>query len=215
MIAKLKGIVDFIGEDYLILDVNGVGYRVFAASRTLANLPAVGAEMALYIETNVREDHIHLYGFASAGDLEIFRLLQSVQGVGAKVALGIQTVLSPDELQLAVAAQDKAMVARANGVGPKLAGRIVMELKDKVAAMAVAQASSGTPLPAHTSAAGKAVAAAGDGQMSTDFADAVSALVNLGYRPVDAHAAVAAAKKEQGDDASLDTLIRVGLKNLS
>ncbi len=212
MIASLKGIIDYIGEDFVIVDVNGVGYKVFASARTLGNLPGVEEPVVLFIETHVREDHIHLYGFSSQAGIDIFRILLSVQGVGAKVALAIQAILTPDELQAAIACQDKAMIARANGVGPKLAGRIVMELKDKVAAMAVASASH-DPMPHHTSSKGDTLNP--EMPVSTYFADAVSALVNLGYRPTDAHAAVAQARKDEGEDASLDTLIRVGLQNLS
>src|SRR5580704_11982203 len=138
MIGKLKGIIDSVEEEALILDVNGVGYLVSASARTLRAIPAVGAPAELLIETYVREDAIRLYGFFTAGEREWFRLLQSVQGVGAKVALGILGALSAEALSTAVARQDKAMMARAPGVGPKLAARLVLELKDKAPAFAVA-----------------------------------------------------------------------------
>jgi Holliday junction DNA helicase RuvA len=206
LIAKLKGLIDTIGENHLILDVNGVGYRVFASSRTLGLLGGVGEAISLHIETNIKEDHFHLYGFLDEADLKVFRLLQTVQGVGAKVALGIQTVLSPEELQSAIVMQDKAMVSRANGVGPKLALRIVNELKDKVAQLAVSAA--GMSMPSHAGATAKTPA-------NTNIADAVSALSNLGYRPTDAHTAVVKANVELGEDAKLDDLVRLGLKELT
>jgi len=131
MIGKLKGIVDTIGEDFAILDVQGVGYVVFCSGRTLQKLPRLGEPAAMAIETQMREDSIRLYGFISDAEREWFRLLQSVQGVGAKVALAIQTVLDSSELAFAIARQDKAAIARAPGVGPKLAARIIAELKDK------------------------------------------------------------------------------------
>ncbi len=206
MIAKLKGLIDTISEDHLILDVNGVGYRVFASSRTLGLLGGVGEAVSLHIETNIKEDHFHLYGFLEEADLKVFRLLKTVQGVGAKVALGIQTVLSPEELQSAIVMQDKAMVSRANGVGPKLALRIVNELKDKVAQLAVSAA--GMTMPAHSTPSTSE-------PTNTDIADAVSALSNLGYRPTDAHSAVIKANAELGGDGSLDELVRHGLKELT
>ena len=138
MIGKLKGVVDSVEEEGLILDVNGVGYLVSASTRTLGAIPAVGATAELLIETHVREDAIRLFGFLTAGERDWFRLLQSVQGVGAKVALGILGALSAEALSTAVARQDKAMMARAPGVGPKLAARLVLELKDKAPAMSVA-----------------------------------------------------------------------------
>ncbi len=204
MIARLKGLVDWVGEDSAIIDVGGVGYLVFCSARTLSAMPAVGEATALEIETHVREDHIHLFGFATLSERDWFRLLTTVQGVGARVGLAILSVLSPEEAAQAIAAQDKALVARANGVGPKLAARIVSELKDKVGGMALgpvaaAGAASGAP----------AQVAAGAGTE-----DAVSALVNLGYSRSDAFGAVAKAVKALGPDAGTAALIRDALREL-
>ncbi|MBE9557221.1 MAG: Holliday junction branch migration protein RuvA [Proteobacteria bacterium] len=202
MIARLTGILEPLGEDRAIVDVGGVGYMVFCSGRTLGQLPADGSTVQLHIETHVREDHIHLYGFAELGELEWFRLLTTVQGVGAKVALAILTVLGPDDLLQAVAAADKVAVSRANGVGPKLAARIVSELKDKVGGIALGAAAAirvaGTP------------AAAGGVDV-----DAVSALVNLGYGRSEAFGAVARASGRLGEEAPLGDLIRAGLEELS
>lgn len=200
MFAKLRGAVDTIGEDTVILDVGGVGYLVHASTRTLSQLPPVGQTMSLFIETQVREDAITLFGFAKQEDQRWFKLLTSVQGVGARLALSILSALTPAELSAAVAHQDKAAVARANGVGPKLAQRIVIELKDKV----------GTILPDFevTPVAGSA----GAPSAGSLLADAVSALVNLGYRPAEASAAVSTAKGKVGEGASLDALIKAALK---
>ena len=199
MFAKLRGAVDTIGEDTVIIDVNGVGYLVHASSRTLSQLPPVGQTMSLFIETQVREDAITLFGFAKQEDQRWFKLLTSVQGVGARLALSILSALSPAELSAAVAHQDKAAVARANGVGPKLAQRIVIELKDKVGAI----------LPDFEVAPAAKGGAASAGSV---LADAVSALVNLGYRPAEASTAVSVAKGKVGEDASLDALIKASLK---
>lgn len=200
MFAKLRGAVDSIGEDTVIIDVGGVGYLVHASTRTLSQLPPVGQTMSLFIETQVREDAITLFGFAKQEDQRWFKLLTSVQGVGARLALSILSALSPAELSAAVAHQDKAAVSRANGVGPKLAQRIVIELKDKVGAI----------LPDFEVApAGGGGGAASAGSL---LADAVSALVNLGYRPAEASAAVSTAKGKVGEDASLDALIKTALK---
>lgn len=200
MIAKLRGRLDSVGDDWLVVDVGGVGYLVFASARTLSAAPPMGGDLDLFIETHVREDHIHLYGFASGRERDLFRLLLTVQGVGAKVALAILSILEPDALETAIAAQDKAAIAQASGVGPKLAGRIVNELKDKVAAAALA------------GAARPALAAVAGGDMA---GDAVSALVNLGYRPSEAHGAVATAANDLGADADVAALIRAGLKELA
>ena len=199
MFAKLRGAVDTIGEDSVIIDVNGVGYLVHASGRTLSQLPPVGQTMTLFIETQVREDAITLFGFAKQEDQRWFKLLTSVQGVGARLALSILSALSPAELSAAVAHQDKAAVARANGVGPKLAQRIVIELKDKV----------GTILPDFEVAPAAKGGAASAGSI---LADAGSALVNLGYRPAEASTAVSVAKGKVGDDAALDALIKASLK---
>ena len=174
MIGKLKGIIDSYGEDFVILDVQGVGYVVQCSSRTLQKLPQVGEAASLSIETHVREDAIRLYGFASDGERDWFRLLQSVQGVGAKVALAILGIMAPNELTSAIAMQDKAAVARTPGVGPKLAQRIVSELKDKA--------------PQFGSVDPNLARLAGDESTSAPkpVQDAISALVNLGYSQTDA-----------------------------
>ncbi|MBT4889487.1 MAG: Holliday junction branch migration protein RuvA [Rhodospirillales bacterium] len=202
MIAKLSGIVDSLGDDWAIIDVNGVGYLVFCSSRTLSFLN-VGEAARLTIETHVREDHIHLYGFADVGERDWFRLLTTVQGVGAKVCLAILSTLSADELVQAVASADKGAVSRANGVGPKLATRIVSELKDKVGGMALGLAAQGATGQASSSSA-----------VSSSTSDAVSALVNLGYSPSDALTAVSQAASELGEDASVEDLIRVALTHM-
>ncbi len=208
MIARLSGLIDSLGEDWAIIDVSGVGYLVFCSSRTLGRL-AVGEAARLTIETHVREDHIHLYGFLDTAERDWFRLLTTVQGVGARVGLGILSALSSDELVQAVAAADKGAVSRANGVGPKLATRIVSELKDKVGHLALGQAVlSGT-------AAGASVPSAiGDGAVRPEISDAVSALVNLGYSPSDALGAVSRGAANLGDDLTVEVLIRVGLTEL-
>jgi holliday junction DNA helicase RuvA len=204
MIGKLKGIVDRYGEDYIILDVNGVGYQVHCSARTLQALPSPGEAVALSIETYVREDQIKLFGFASDIEREWFRLLQTVQGVGAKVALSVLGTLKASELATAVAMRDKAMVARSPGVGPKVAERIVTELKDKV--------------PAFTNIDPAVVHLAGaldEKRAPRPIADAVSALVNLGYGQPQATAAIAAAARNAGEGADTATLIRQGLKELA
>lgn len=208
MIARLTGRIEPLGEDRIIVDVGGVGYLVFCSARTLARLPADGSIVQLHIETHVREDHIHLYGFTDFDELEWFRLLTTVQGVGAKVALAILSVLGPDELLQAVAAGDKAAVSRASGVGPKLAGRIVSELKDKVGGMALGAAA------AIRVAEGQAASSAAPASGGIDE-DAVSALVNLGYGRSEAFGAVARAGSRLGHDAPLGDLIRAGLEELS
>jgi len=201
MIGKLTGLVDSSGDDWVILDVGGVGYLVFSSGRTLGLLPPPGGGATLWIETHVREDHIHLYGFADPAEHDWFKLLTSVQGVGARNALAILTVLPPHDLVRAIAAQDKAALARAHGVGPKLAGRIASELKDKAGGMALG------PVAA-VNGNGKA----GGAEVSED---AVSALVNLGYRRAEAFAAVAKASGDLGGGASVESLIKAGLKELA
>ncbi len=196
MIAKLTGLIDSTDGEGAVLDVGGVGYLVFCSARTLARLPARGMPASLLIETHVREDHIHLYGFADAGERDWFRLLTTVQGVGARLALAVLSVLGPDDLARAIAAADRASLARAPGVGPKLAGRIAAELKDKVGAVALGPAAIEPP------------------ERGAE-ADAVSALVNLGYRRAEAFAAVAAATRTLGGGAAVDALIKAGLKELS
>ncbi|MBB3996944.1 Holliday junction branch migration protein RuvA [Aureimonas pseudogalii] len=205
MIGKLKGTVDEIGEDHVVIDVHGVGYVAFCGGRTLAGLGAVGEAAVLLIETYVREDMIRLYGFASAAERDWFRLLQNVQGVGAKVALAVVGVLSPGDLANAVALQDKAMVSRAPGVGPKVAARIVAELKDKAPAFSGAGSDESFGLKREI----------GEGVAPAPIADAVSALVNLGYSREQAAGAVATAVREGGEGAASTVLIRLGLKALS
>ncbi|MDQ1232191.1 MULTISPECIES: Holliday junction branch migration protein RuvA [unclassified Sphingomonas] len=195
MIAHLKGRLDSTGIDHAVIDVGGVGYLVGASARTLSAIGPVGEAAMLHTEMLVSEDSIRLVGFASADERDWFRLLTGVQGVGARVALAILSALEPADLMRAIASGDKAMVARANGVGPKLAQRIVMELKDKVGGIVLAPGSGG----------GMA-APVGAG------ADAVSALLNLGFRPAEASAAVAAAEEELGAAASLDALVRLALR---
>ena len=204
MIGKLKGVIDAYGEDFVILDVHGVGYVVHCSSRTLQKLPPAGEAATLSIETHVREDMIRLYGFRSDPEREWFRLLQTVQGVGSKVALGILSAMEPGALATAIATGDKASVAKSPGVGPKLAARIVAELKDKAPAFgpvdpALIRLSEGV----ETRSAPQPVS------------DAVSALVNLGYPQVQASAAIAAALKNAGEGAEAKTLIRLGLRELA
>ncbi|PCJ86583.1 MAG: Holliday junction branch migration protein RuvA [Hyphomicrobiales bacterium] len=204
MIGKLKGVVDSYGDDWVIIDVHGVGYQVHASSTTLQSLPQVGEAATVSIETHVRETEIKLFGFASGTEREWFRILMTVQGVGAKVALAILGTLSVGDLASAIALQDKAMVSRAPGVGPKVAQRIVTELKDKAPALA-----------------GGATAALGlqsdigEGVASAPIADAVSALVNLGYAQAQASTALARIIAREGDDIDAQTLIRLGLRELS
>lgn len=207
MIAKLKGVVDSLGEDRVVLDVNGVGYLVFCPARTLRDLPPPGGGATLLIDTHVREDHIHLYGFSDSLERDWFRLLQSVQGVGAKVAIAILSVLGPAQLAEAIAAQDKAPVTQAPGVGAKLAQRIVVELKDKVPSL-VEVLSAGAP-------DGAAETRTARGLMSDAAADAVSALVNLGYRRVEAFTAVAAVTRAQDGDPDVQGLICGALRELA
>ena len=193
MIARLRGTLTEFGTDHAVIDVNGVGYLVSASTRTLSGLGAIGDEVVLHTEMLVGEDFIRLVGFASAEERDWFRLLVSVQGVGARVALAILSALSADEVHRAVASGDHAMIARAQGVGPKLAQRIANELRDKAGGIALG---SGGP-------------AAPKGSQSQD---AISALANLGFRPSDAAAAVAKAEAEIGPEASFDLLVRTALK---
>ena len=204
MIGKLKGIIDSYGEDFVILDVHGVGYLVHCSARTLQALPAAGEPVTLAIETHVREDQIRLFGFHSDGEREWFRLLQTVQGVGTKVALSILGTLKPADLASAIALRDKAMVARSPGVGPKVAERIVTELKDKAPAYADLD-------PAVIRLSG----ALDDQRAPRPVTDAISALVNLGYGQPQAAAAIAAASRSAGEKAETAQLIRLGLKELA
>ena len=198
MIAKLRGLLDSFGEDWCIIDVNGVGYHVFCSSRTLDKLNGLGEETTLFIETHIREDHFHLFGFASELERDWFRLLQTVQGVGAKVALAILSTVNPDELSNSIATQDKTVVGQTSGIGPKLATRIVTELKDKVAKFALDPAKTESGKPSRSSSLG----------------DAVSALTNLGYKQAEAFTVVNKALNEGADD-DVQTLIRLGLKELA
>ncbi|MBA4762896.1 Holliday junction branch migration protein RuvA [Sphingomonas sp.] len=195
MIAHLNGHLAATGIDHAVIDVNGVGYLVGASARTLAALGAIGEFVTIHTEMLVSEDSIRLMGFASAEERDWFRLLTGVQGVGAKVALAILSILSPAEVQTAIARADAAMVARANGVGPKLAQRIVNELKDKAGGVAIGAGGAAAAIPAGSAAN-----------------DAVSALLNLGFKPGEASNAVNAASDELGPTATLDALVRLALR---
>lgn len=200
MIAKLSGVLDSVASDHAVVDVNGVGYLVACSARTLDRLPKAGEPVTLAIETQVREDAINLYGFGEESEREWFRLLVTVQGVGARHALAILGAVPTDDLARAIVAQDKATISRANGVGPKLAQRIASELKDKIGDIALGAA--GLP-PAVDAAVGGAVA------------DAISALVNLGYRRAEAQGAVARAAHDMGGEPATGDLVRAGLKELA
>ena len=194
MIARLSGTLAETSTDSAVIDVGGVGYLVLASTRTLDALGPVGSDVLLLTEMQVREDSMTLFGFGSAGERESFRALTSVQGVGGRVALAILSTLSPDELSRAVSTGDKAMISRANGVGPKLAMRIANELQGKLGAPGLA-GTAGAPTPKGGAAA-----------------DAISALANLGFKPAEASAAVAAAQDDLGADAGLDALVRLALR---
>ena len=194
MIALLAGRVERVGEDGVVVDVNGVGYLAFCSARPLSRVPGHGEPVRLLIETHVREDHIHLYGFVDEAERLWFRLLNTVQGVGARTALALLGSLSPDQLAHSIAAQDKAAITRAEGVGPKIASRILIELKDKALSLSP----------------GPTLATVTDGAA----ADAISALVNLGYQRGDAYGAIAEVARRLGSEARLDTLIKAGLKEL-
>ena len=204
MIGRLRGIVAAKGEEWVILDVGGVGYEVYCSSRVLSWLDGQDGEVTLSIETHVREDQIRLFGFQNEPERQWFRLLQSVQGVGARVALSILGTLTLQEIANAIALQDKASMSRAPHVGPKLAQRIVVELKDKAPVLSLASAAV---MPAPVGKAGSAAATAN--------AEAISALVNLGYQQIQASVAIAAASREIGAQASTAELIRRGLKELA
>ncbi len=204
MIGKLRGTVDSFGPDWVLLDVHGVGYLVHCSARTLDALPAAGEAAVLSIETHVRETEIKLFGFASALEREWFRLLLLVQGVGAKVALAVLSTLRPSDLASAIALQDKAAIARAPGIGPKVAARICTELRDKAPALSGLDAN-----------VARLQADLGDKVAPKPAAEAVSALVNLGYGQAQASAAIAAAMQEAGEGAETTRLIRAGLKELS
>ncbi|QZP08228.1 Holliday junction branch migration protein RuvA [Caenibius sp. WL] len=201
MIAKLKGLLDETGTDWAIIDVQGVGYLVHCSARTLSALGNVGEGVTVFTDLQVSENDMRLLGFATSAERDWFRLLTLVQGVGSKVALAILSALSADELRAACAAGDAAMVARANGVGPKLAGRIVNELKEKAGGM-----------PGGGALGGAAMGGMVIHQAGSASADAVSALENLGFKPAVAASAVAHAQGELGEDAGLNDLVRVALK---
>ena len=194
MIARLTGTLAETSADGAVIDVGGVGYQILASARTLDALGPIGGDVLVLTELQVREDGWTLFGFGSAGERETFRILTSVQGVGGRVALAILSTFTPDELARAVSSGDKAMIARANGVGPKLAARIANELQGKLGAPGLAGA-AGSPLPRQGAAA-----------------DAMSALGNLGFKPAEASAAVNAAQDELGPDAGLDALVRLALR---
>jgi Holliday junction DNA helicase RuvA len=194
MIARLRGLLDGFAADHAVIDVEGVGYLVFASTRTLSALGPIGGEVVLHTVMQVSQDDIRLIGFTSGEERDWFRLLISVQGVGAKVALAILSALAADELHRAVASGDPAMIARSQGVGPKLAQRIVNELRDKVASPALGVGAAAAPAPGSAAA------------------DAASALINLGFRPGEAAAAVGKAEAELGPGATLDALVRAALK---
>ena len=196
MIAKLRGTLDSLGDGWAVVDVGGVGYLTYCSAGTLSSLPPRGQDVSLTVETVVREDHIHLYGFSSEQEREWFRLLQTVQSVGARLALAILGALPAPELAACIAAQDKAGLTRAPGVGPKLAARILSELEDKAPSLPGAAPAAATV----------------DG---TANADAIAALVNLGYRPTEAHGAVTGAARTLGTEAPVEALIRAGLKELA
>lgn len=206
MIAKLNGRIDSVGDGWAVIDVGGVGYLVFCSGRTLGYMNT-GDAISLLIETHVREDHIHLYGFSSVAERDWFRLLTTVQGVGAKVGLAILSSLTSDDLVQAIASGDKAAINRANGVGPKLAVRILTELKDKVSGLALGQAS----LKGDVSGGDKTI---GGNAMRVEISEAVSALVNLGYSPSDALGAVSRAAVDMGDQLAVEALIKAGLSSL-
>jgi holliday junction DNA helicase RuvA len=204
MIGKLRGVIDAYGEDSVILDVHGVGYLVHCSVRTLQSLPAPGEAATISIETWVREDQIRLYGFATDLEREWFRILTGVQGVGARVALAVLGTLKVADLANAIALGDKAQIARTPGVGPKLAQRLVTELKDKA--------------PAFANVDPSVVRLQGDlaeRRAPLPVSEAVSALVNLGYGEIQASAAIAAAMRSAGDKATTESLIRLGLKELA
>lgn len=207
MIGKLTGRIDSVAEDHLVLDVNGVGYLVFASGRTLAMMPQPGGNVSLLIDTHVREDHIHLYGFGNAAEQQWFRTLTTVQGVGVKVALAILSTLSPDQLLTALAAQDKKAFTAVSGVGPKLAERIVTELKGQ----AVKLGGAGFTMPAVSGAPKDKKAKAG---AASPVEDALSALVHLGYNRSEAFSAVMRVQQAQ-PEAKLDQLIKDSLRELA
>ena len=203
MIATLAGVVGQIEPDAAIIDVGGVGYLAFCSTRTIGRLPPSGSPARLLIETHVREDHIHLYGFIDTAERDWFRLLTTVQGVGARLALSILSAVAPETLGLAILAQDKPALARAEGVGPRLAARIVNELRDKVGNITIPASAPQVAQPTQTANGGGATA------------DAVSALESLGVGRTEALGAVAAAARRLGTETGVDLLIKAGLEELA
>lgn len=211
MIGKLTGRIDSVAEDHLILDVGGVGYYVFASAKTLAALGSPGTPATLLTETHVREDHIHLYGFAHAAEQTWFKTLTTVQGVGVKMAMAILSSLSPEQILTAIAAQDKKALTAVSGVGPKLAERLVVELKSQAVKLGAAGFSVAAP---HAGNAAQQKPAKGAAKTSTVVEDALSALVHLGYSRSDAFSVVMRLQAAQ-PEAKLDTLIRESLRELA
>ncbi len=203
MIAKLAGVVEQVEPDAAVIDVNGVGYLAFCSTRTIGRLPSPGSPARLLIETHVREDHIHLYGFIDAAERDWFRLLTTVQGVGARLALSILSAVAPETLGLAILAQDKPALAQAEGVGPRLAARIVNELRDKISSITAPAAAPLAALRNEPTNGGGVTA------------DAISALENLGVGRTEALGAIAAAARRLGSEASADVLIKAGLEELA
>jgi Holliday junction DNA helicase RuvA len=201
MIAKLAGVVEQMESDAAVIDVNGVGYLAFCSTRTIGRLPSAGLPVRLLIETHVREDHIHLYGFIDVAERDWFRLLTTVQGVGARLALSILSALAPETLGLAILAQDKPALAQAEGVGPRLAARIVNELRDKISSVV---APAAAPVASRSEPTNGGVTA-----------DAISALENLGVGRTEALGAIAAAARRLGSEAGADVLIKAGLEELA
>ena len=210
MIGKLTGRVDEVAEDHLILDVSGVGYLVFASGKTLAALPEKGGTVSLLTETHVREDHIHLYGFATVAERVWFRTLTTVQGVGVKMAMAILSALSPEQILTAIAAQDKKALTVVSGVGPKLAERLVIELKSQ----AVKLGAAGFSIPAAHAGAASAKLSKTNAPTRSVVEDALSALVHLGYSRSDAFTVVMRLQQE-APEATLDSLIRNSLRELA
>jgi len=203
MIAKLAGVIDHIEPDAAVIDVGGVGYLAYCSTRTIGRLPPAGSSARLLVETHVREDHIHLYGFIDAAERDWFRLLTTVQGVGARLALSILSAVAPEKLGLAILAQDKAALTQAEGVGPRLAARIVNELRDKLGSIATAASRRASAL------SGEPINGVGPAT------DAVSALENLGVSRTEALGAIAAAARRLGNEATADVLIKAGLEELA
>ncbi|MDR3325800.1 MAG: Holliday junction branch migration protein RuvA [Rhodospirillaceae bacterium] len=197
MIAKLRGLIDSIGEDWVVIDVGGVGYLVFCSTKTLNRLPKIGENTQLFIETHVREDYIHLFGFYLTAERDWFRLLLTVQGIGSKVALAMLSVLELEDLLLAISSDDKEMLSQAQGVGLKLAKRLITELKDKITKFSLSPNFS------------EQISITSD-----QHSDAVSALVNLGYRRIEAHTMVLKIANSLGDNVTTNDLISKSLKEL-